>query len=192
MNDEEIQDELIDKAKEMYGTTENCMVAGYILPNGDLLDFSDEDSNKTNLRGLDHDAIESILYDRKSRPNYFFPENIEKCKFSMGTGRPIDAFLNRTGSIRMHLEEGYMVLQKHAKNRLTRKQLETIEYCICSHNPDEVNFAEYRCGKDGWDEAWIEQDLENDCMSRADDIKKFDILVKNDKANWRTAKGGLW
>lgn len=55
----------IDKAKEHFGTTEDPMQAGYILPDGDMLDFS---GNKFGAGGgrnryMDHSEISFVMID---------------------------------------------------------------------------------------------------------------------------------
>lgn len=53
---------LFDAAKKEFGTTDNFKVAGYMLPDGSLLDFSEEGA-PANQRTLDHREIEGIIMD---------------------------------------------------------------------------------------------------------------------------------
>ena len=59
---DEQRDQLFDAAKKQFGTTDNFKVAGYMLPDGSLLDFSEEGA-PANQRTLDHREIESIIMD---------------------------------------------------------------------------------------------------------------------------------
>lgn len=55
---------LFDKAKEIFGTTNNFKVAGYMLPDGSLLDFSGRwEGGPGDARYTDHRAIGSGLYE---------------------------------------------------------------------------------------------------------------------------------
>lgn len=55
---------LFDKAKEVFGTTNNFKVAGYMLPDGSLLDFSGRwEGGPGDARYTDHRAIGSGLYE---------------------------------------------------------------------------------------------------------------------------------
>lgn len=52
---------LFETAKQQYGVTDNFKVAGYMLPDGSLLDFGDK--NEPNVRSLDHRNIEGVIMD---------------------------------------------------------------------------------------------------------------------------------
>ena len=55
---------LFDNAKQHYGLTNNFNAAGYMLPDGSLLDFSEaNDGGDPNQRSLDHRDIEGIIMD---------------------------------------------------------------------------------------------------------------------------------
>lgn len=59
---EEQREQLFAAAKKEFGTTNNFNVAGFMLPDGSLLDFSEEGA-PTNQRTLDHREIEGIIMD---------------------------------------------------------------------------------------------------------------------------------
>ena len=57
---------LFDAAKEEFGVTNNFGVAGYMLPDGTLLDFSEvKDGGPANVRTRDHREIGGIMEDRE-------------------------------------------------------------------------------------------------------------------------------
>ena len=61
---EEQRDKLFEEAKKKYGATNNFNAAGYMLPDGTLLDFSEaNDGGNPNQRSLDHRDIEGIIMD---------------------------------------------------------------------------------------------------------------------------------
>ena len=61
---EEQKDKLFEEAKRKYGATNNFNAAGYMLPDGTLLDFSEaNDGGNPNQRSLDHRDIEGIIMD---------------------------------------------------------------------------------------------------------------------------------
>ena len=60
----EQKEKLFDDAKAHYGVTKNFNAAGYMLPDGSLLDFSEaNDGGNPNERSLDHRDIEGIIMD---------------------------------------------------------------------------------------------------------------------------------
>lgn len=61
---EEQREKLFEDAKAHYGVTKNFNAAGYMLPDGSLLDFSEaNDGGDPNSRSLDHRDIEGIIMD---------------------------------------------------------------------------------------------------------------------------------
>lgn len=61
---DEQREKLFEDAKAKYGTTKNFNAAGYMLPDGSLLDFSEaNDGGDPNSRSLDHRDIEGIIMD---------------------------------------------------------------------------------------------------------------------------------
>lgn len=61
---DEQKEKLFDDAKAHYGVTKNFNAAGYMLPDGSLLDFSEaNDGGNPNERSLDHRDIEGIIMD---------------------------------------------------------------------------------------------------------------------------------
>ena len=59
---EEQRKKLFADAKERFGVTNNFKVAGYMLPDGSLLDFSEaNDGGDPNVRSLDHRSIEDVI-----------------------------------------------------------------------------------------------------------------------------------
>lgn len=61
---EEEREKLFEDAKKHYGVTQNFKVAGYMLPDGSLLDFSEaNDGGDPNSRSLDHRDIEGVIMD---------------------------------------------------------------------------------------------------------------------------------
>ena len=56
------REKLFADAKERFGVTDNFKVAGYMLPDGSLLDFSEaNDGGDPNQRSLDHRSIEDVI-----------------------------------------------------------------------------------------------------------------------------------
>ena len=64
---------LFDAAKVEFGVTNNFNVAGYMLPDGSLLDFSEaKDGGDPNDRTLDHRAVSRIIEDREYDSRYAY------------------------------------------------------------------------------------------------------------------------
>ena len=58
------REKLFEDAKAQFGLTNNFKVAGYILPDGSLLDFSEaNEGGDPNQRSLDHRDIEGVIMD---------------------------------------------------------------------------------------------------------------------------------
>jgi hypothetical protein len=57
-----VSPDIFNKAKKHFGTTNNILEAGYILPDGSLLDFSGKrDGGKSGRRTVDHREIDEIF-----------------------------------------------------------------------------------------------------------------------------------
>ena len=77
--DSEESKRLFDATKEKFGTTNDLREAGYILPDGTMLDFSgrymvDEGNDTSHLRGrraVDHRAIHEVGYDKDENETGF-------------------------------------------------------------------------------------------------------------------------
>ena len=61
---EEQRELLFDAAKKEYGVTDKINIAGYMLPDGSLLNFADKEG-EPNIRGIDHRNIASVINDRE-------------------------------------------------------------------------------------------------------------------------------
>lgn len=106
------QKKLLKKAIESYGLTDDCLKGGFILSNGEMLDFTDPEDT---FRKKEHVYIEKILPHVQSQCDYYrFP--------------PIYEFMKNTNSVRLNTASE-IAIQMTNHNKLTRKQKETIEYC---------------------------------------------------------------
>lgn len=65
---DEQREQMFDAAKTEFGTAKKFKTAGYMLPDGSLLDFSEE-GNRTE-RSLDHRAIARVMSDRDYESRY--------------------------------------------------------------------------------------------------------------------------
>lgn len=99
------------KAKERFGATQDFQCAGYLLPDGTMLDFSEQDQGGPPQRTLDHRQIHEILdTDYESQVKYLVQ------------------FMNY-GAIRM-LSSGFELI-----HRPTEKQISVLKRLI-SQTPD--------------------------------------------------------
>ncbi len=142
MIDEVKQKKLIDKAKEIFGITESCSRAGYILPNGEMLDFGNPDR----ING-GHYRTHSDIWEVYSH----FPEikSIERKGYCFSNY--IDQWLKETGSIRLSGAIGNFILagEMFQPNIPTRKQKETLEYCTCMKPPTKILMEFSKCDNKG-------------------------------------------
>ena len=130
---------LFDKAKEFFGTTRDIREAGYVLPDGSLLDFSgrhmlDEGSDDSFLRGsrtTDHREVEALAYEKDGNT----PTGID-------TDMP--DFIRR-GAVRIDDNAGSINLA----NKPTREQQYAIERIVRDKDGNVwVDFG------DGWDTTY--------------------------------------
>lgn len=105
------KEDLLDKARKTFGTTDECLTRTYILPSGELLDFTTKFCT-ANYEYNCHDAVAKRIIEAEY-------------------GRPANEFINQTGVIRMSNQPDGIYLQTSLINPLTQKQIETIERCAC-------------------------------------------------------------
>ena len=68
---DEQREQLFDNAKEKFGLTNNFKVAGYMLPDGSLLDFSEaNDGGDPNQRTQDHREVADLIMDEGREYEY--------------------------------------------------------------------------------------------------------------------------
>lgn len=71
MRTDEQREQLFDNAKEKFGLTNNFKVAGYMLPDGSLLDFSEaNDGGDPNQRTQDHREVADLIMDEGREYEY--------------------------------------------------------------------------------------------------------------------------
>jgi len=107
------KEKLIEKAKDIFGTTDSCKYSTFILPEGKAL---------------------NIL--KNVSPNIdYHPHDRAAEKIIGKTPKPTDDFIDLTGSIRYFPLGSSVNIQLGLKNPLTNKQLEFIERCTCFEKP---------------------------------------------------------
>ncbi|KKL59159.1 hypothetical protein LCGC14_2218160 [marine sediment metagenome] len=169
MIDEKKQEKLIDKAKEIFGITDHCGRAGYILPDGNMLDFGNpsyEDDIK--YRYQEHSEVGRIYES--------FPE-IKTIKRNGSCFAIVynDQWLKETGAIRLsvssHDEISGELFQPH---KPTKKQLETLEYCNCTEKPNEIILEFSKCDIDGKyiPKIFNVRNDNNDCVETINELNR--------------------
>jgi hypothetical protein len=155
---------IFDKAKEIFGTTSNINEAGYILPDGAMLDFSgrkdlDEGTDDDFLRGRrteDHRDIQQIEYEKDGNT-----------KSGVNTDMP--DFIRR-GAIRIDSNAGVINLAV----KPTQQQRWPIRRIVEANDGDvQVDFG------DGWDsDHYVEYEGAKPSRVLADIDRYFDEGVK--------------
>lgn len=155
---------IFDKAKEIFGTTSNINEAGYILPDGAMLDFSgrkdlDEGTNDDFLRGRrteDHRDIQQIEYEKDGNT-------------PSGVNTDMPDFIRR-GAIRIDSNAGVINLAM----KPTQQQRWPIRRIVEANDGDvQVDFG------DGWDsDHYVEYDGAKPSRVLADIDRYFDEGVK--------------
>lgn len=176
--DGEKQKELIDKAKEVFGTTDECDRAGYILPDGKMLDFGIPDMKERKGRYLDHSEVWQVYS--------HFPE-IKRIDGKICFRHDYnDQFLLETGAIRFNATSHYqMTGEMFQPNLPTRKQLETLEYCSCILRPTEKIIMELaKCDKEGkYVPKTFSERVSHDCVEPINDLNKKIKKWQSEKSN---------
>lgn len=167
MIDEKKQKKLIDKAKEIFGITDICSRSGYILPDGEMLDFGNPDMKNGGHYRTHSDIGEIYSY---------FPE-IEsiKPKGQCFSGDYIDQWLKETGSIRLSGCIGNFIIggEMFQPNTPTRKQMETLEYCTCMKPPEKIIIELSKCDKEGkYVPKTFSERVSHDCVEPINDLNK--------------------
>ncbi len=96
---------VIDQAIDLFGLTDDPREAGYILPDGRMLDFSGKNQGgQPGVRALDHRDVNAIM--------------------SAGGTEGMNEFMRSTGAIRFHLIDGDIAASTIA--RMTDIQMKTL------------------------------------------------------------------
>lgn len=90
--------DLIKRAVDHFGTTEDHAEAGYILHDGRMLDFSQKkDGGQPGMRSSDHREVAEILDEK----DYVHPYKVYG-----GASKNMRTFMKKTGAVRYHPESG--------------------------------------------------------------------------------------
>ena len=119
--------ELFETAKKIFGTTENSKEAGYILPDGTMLDFSGKNEGGTpGVRAFDHRQINEVSYE--------LPKNIvKKLQENNVNGIGMEEFIYH-GAIRWMPEAGAFNLM----NKPDPQQLSIMRKLIDDFNGEVI------------------------------------------------------
>ena len=116
---------LIKKAKKRFGTTDNPLEAGYILPDGKMLDFSGE--GVSNDRRMDHNEVKNIMSSRG---------DVEYSIHSKEASDDAIKFRKETKSMRfMKYENGSIYVETNTKP--TPEQIKTINEAMNTYPRSE-------------------------------------------------------
>lgn len=109
--------EWTERAIEHFGTTTKPHEAGYILFNGELLDFS---GGYADQKRLDHAEIQQIYTD----------EELEKLHRKYKPAGPIHLFQINSNAIRLNSAQysGYMYISIYDSQTITPEQIKALEY----------------------------------------------------------------
>ena len=148
---------ITQKAKAYYGTTYSKYAAGYILPNGDMLDFSGKKfGGRGGYRTMDHREVSMFYVDEEKTAERW---------------QAIDQFIKDTGAVRIGVDESGFGFADIVKSvGLTADQLRVITYCF--NRVDRVDIDIYN----DLFTAAPQETLEFDCPRAVDiytALKKF-------------------
>lgn len=136
---------LIKKAKDVFGTSRSCKLSTFLLPEGEVLNSNKYFSQDPNFHL--HDKV------------------IDKVKYNLGTVR----FMNQTGAIRYHSTKNNINLSIDITHPITKKQMEFLEECSCFRKEKPIIYDFYK-GEKFVGHNWTGN--EPDCFKGVDKIKK--------------------
>lgn len=114
---------IVNKAKEYYGLTYNFNEAGYILQDGEMLDFSGKNhGGSKNTRSYDHRNINIVMEGSEPTPT----DSMTK-------------FMKDEGAIRFSFFGDYALLDM--EQLPTRDQLSTIKIFITTKRPSSIGLS---------------------------------------------------
>lgn len=118
-----------ERAINYFGKTTKPHEAGYILYNGEMLDFS---GGHVDQRRLDHSEINFILTD----------EEIEKAKRKYRYEGTIQLFQTQSNAIRINSAQygGYIHITMYDTQLITSEQLKTLEYILNYDVPKHITY----------------------------------------------------
>lgn len=127
--------EWTERAIEHFGTTMKPHEAGFILYDGQMLDFS---GGYADQRRIDHAEIEQIYTD----------EELIKLHRKYKSAGPIHLFQINSNAIRLNSAQysGYMYISIYDSQRITNEQLKTLEYIINYDTPKHIIYDIYDKG----------------------------------------------
>ena len=167
-----LSENLIEKAKDIFGTTDSCKFSSYILPEGKALDIVKDTSTLIDYHPHDR-AAKKVLGD-------------------VSGWEATEKFIDLTGSIRYVPMRSHINIQIGLKNPLTKKQLEFIEQCTCFKKP--VKSIVYDFIVDGKTVRASGTYDEDDCFRGIDKLKKdfkkyyLDHLAERLEEHWEDTK----
>lgn len=122
-----LKDQLNQEAKNHFGITQDCMRAGYILENGQFLDFGNPE-NKESKRLYDHMTISEILKPIIPSEKWRSSDILEGRRVSQA----VVFFKKNANAIRFSCDDTNLLID--ISTPITRDQWSTIENCAC-HRP---------------------------------------------------------
>ena len=131
-------DKLFDEAKRMFGTTDNPNEAGWILPSGEMLDFSGKKfgHNIGTARGMGHIAIEHVVKKdgltsigefQKKGAIRFFKEKSGDVVASMAQKPTREQAITLAKSIKEQPEASYLLLSRVETSGPIERDISTLE-----------------------------------------------------------------
>jgi hypothetical protein len=138
------------RAVEIFGLTDDVSEAGFLLGNGDMLDFSERaQGGPGGMRTLDHRAVTEALLDDQG------PQE------DTGSDSPgMIFFMEHTGAIRLQKSSGWFAVDMHTKP--TSAQWSVILDQLAITEDWAVDMTDPETGEIFWSEAGTSEDLLED------------------------------
>lgn len=158
-----MREELLERAVELFGTTQDCRRGGFILPDGSLLDFGNPDRPNHSGQHRDHSDIGQIYTD----------EEVDQTDDALTSD-----FIKQTGSMRYSSGFNTHYAQFNKNKKLTKDQIEALEYCMCFTNIDAkkrlvYDAVDFTKGHKDKDRLVFGELHDDNCFAIIEDLKKM-------------------
>jgi len=149
------KEKLVETAKLVFGTTDSCERAGFILPDGSMLDFGNPDNKNEKQRYMDHSDIWQVFDDdyaaKKKRIDNLVAD-----------------FVDNAEAVRVLSSRGIYALELPWTN-VTKEQWEKIEDCSCRPAVKKIEFDTWY--NDG--SRWSGRADDDNCIDRVEEVKRY-------------------
>lgn len=159
--------ELLKTVKDHFGLTENPTEAGYILPNGEMLDFSGKHNHASFKRKNGYNVLkegeQDFMSGKRSVDHRFLPSELDL--EGENNTQKMEDFMEKTNSIAISYDKDGMNVRMSAEGDISKTQWKMLERL--SKMTDEMYY-----------DIWTDKKIERGQAFSVSDIKRVYNEVK--------------